>query len=57
MMELHSDLRRQQGRWNNTAMDKCYSNLPLPAIRALAGFSGLALSSSSWNCQTTGRTR
>jgi hypothetical protein len=40
MMELHSDLRRQQGRWNNTAMDKCYSDLPLPAIRALAGFSG-----------------
>jgi hypothetical protein len=40
MMELHSDLRRQQGRWNNTAMDKCYSDLPLPAIRSLAGFSG-----------------
>jgi hypothetical protein len=40
MMELHSDLCRQQGRWNNTAMDKCYSDLPLPAIRALAGFSG-----------------
>jgi hypothetical protein len=40
MMELHSDLRRQQGCWNNTAMDKCYFDLPLPANRALAGFSG-----------------